>query len=139
MSTNEAQELRERPIGEVARDLTRDLPLLVRQEIELAKAEMGEKARIALPGIGMIGGGVVIALCAAGAATAFLVLLFALFLDGWLAALVVTILLAVVAAALAYVGKDRVSQAGTPIPEQTLENVKEDAQWVKEHAKSGRR
>ena len=48
-------ELRERPIGEVARDLTKDLSLLVRQEIELAKAEMGQKGRTAAPGIGMLG------------------------------------------------------------------------------------
>ena len=139
MSTNEAQELHDRPIGEVARDPTRDLSLPVRQEVELAKAEMAEKARIALPGMGMIGGGVVLAMCAAGAATAFLVLLFALFLDAWLAALVVAVLIAAVAGALAYVGKNRVAQAGTPLPEQAIENVKEDAQWLKEQAKSARR
>ena len=36
-------ELRERPIGEVAKELTSDLSLLVRQEIELAKAEMARE------------------------------------------------------------------------------------------------
>ena len=36
--------MRERPLGEVARDLTRDVTLLVRQEVELAKAEMAERA-----------------------------------------------------------------------------------------------
>jgi Putative Actinobacterial Holin-X, holin superfamily III len=45
MSThNEGADLRERPFGEVARDLTRDVSLLVRQEVELAKAEMTQKA-----------------------------------------------------------------------------------------------
>ena len=72
---NETQnELRERPIGEVAKDLTSDLSLLVRQEIELAKAEMAEKGRTAAPGLGMFGGAGIVALCAAGALTAFLVL-----------------------------------------------------------------
>ena len=44
-----AQELRERPLGEVAKDLTNDLSLLVRQEVELARAEMTLKARRAAP------------------------------------------------------------------------------------------
>ena len=49
-------ELRERPLGEVAKDLTSDLSLLVRQEIDLAKAEMTQKGRTAAPGLGMFGG-----------------------------------------------------------------------------------
>ena len=51
MTGNETDnELRERPLGEVAKELTSDLSLLVRQEIELAKAEMAEKGRTAAPG-----------------------------------------------------------------------------------------
>ena len=42
--------LRDRPIGEIASELTRDLSLLVRQELELAKAEMTEKGKTAVPG-----------------------------------------------------------------------------------------
>src|SRR5215208_1532481 len=49
------KELRERPLGEVAKDLTHDVSLLVRQEIELAKAEMAQKGRTAAPGLGMFG------------------------------------------------------------------------------------
>ena len=44
-SDRQNTELRDRPLGEVARDLTRDVSLLVRQEVELAKAEMGQKGR----------------------------------------------------------------------------------------------
>jgi uncharacterized membrane protein YqjE len=139
MATTETNELRDRPIGELAGDLTRDLSLLVRQEITLAKAEMREKTRIAVPAIGMFGAAAVVALCALGALTAFLVIGLAQFVDAWLAALVVGVLLAVVAAGLAYAGKERLEDAGSPLPEQTLENVKEDAQWVKEHARSGKR
>jgi Putative Actinobacterial Holin-X, holin superfamily III len=136
MATRESDE---RSIGEVAGQLTRDLSLLVRQELELAKAEMREKGRIALPGLGMIGGAGVVALCAAGALTAFVVLVLELFLDAWLAALLTGVLLAAVAAGLAMLGKERVEDAGTPLPEETIDNVKEDAQWVKERAQSGRR
>ena len=100
---------------------------------------MREKGRIALPGLGMIGGAGVVALCAAGALTAFIVLVLELFLDAWLAALLTGVLLAAVAAGLAMLGKERVEDAGSPLPEETIDNVKEDAQWVKERAQSGRR
>ncbi len=136
---SDSNDLRERPIGEVASQLTRDLSLLVRQEVQLAKAEMREKGRIALPGLGMIGGAGVVALCAAGALTAFLVLALAEAMDAWLAALIVGILLAVGAAALAWAGKEQVEEAGSPLPEQTIETVEEDVQWVKEQARSARR
>ena len=138
MSMNDA-DLRERPIGEVARLLTHDLSLLVRQEVELAKTEMREKGKAALPGIGMMGGALVVAICAAGALTAFVVLVFGLFLDAWLAALLTGLGLIALAGALAWAGKHRVAEVGTPLPEQTIDTVREDAQWMKEQAQSARR
>jgi VIT1/CCC1 family predicted Fe2+/Mn2+ transporter len=132
-------ELRERPIGEVAKELTSDLSLLVRQEIELAKAEMAEKGRTAAPGLGMFGGAGIVALCAAGAITAFLVLVFSLFLPDWAAALIVGAVLAAVAYLLVKQGKERVADAGKPVPEQTIETVKEDVEWAKTRASSARK
>ena len=129
---------RDEPIGEVARDLTRDLSLLVRQEVELAKSEMAQKGRVAAPGVGMLGGSFVVALCAAGALTAFLVLVLATFLPEWASALVVGVALAAVAYLLAQRGKDRVAEAGKPVPEQTIETVKEDVEWAKSRATSAR-
>lgn len=130
---------RDEPLGEVARDLTRDLSLLVRQEIELAKAEMSQKGRIAAPGLGMIGGAGLTALAAAGALTAALVLALSIVLDAWLAALIVGVVLAAVAYVLARQGKERVEEAGAPIPEQTIETVKEDVEWAKTRTRSGAR
>ena len=138
-SNDQGTELRERPLGEVARDLTRDLSLLVRQEVELAKSEIAEKGRVAAPGLGMIGGAGVVGLMAAGALTAFLVLVLSIVLDEWLAALLVGLVLAVVAFLLAKQGKERVEEAGTPVPEQTIETVKEDVEWAKNRATSARK
>jgi hypothetical protein len=132
-------ELRERPIGEVAKNLTSDLSLLLRQEIELAKAEMAQKARTAAPGLGMFGGAGVVALCAAGALTAFLVLVFSLFLPDWAAALIVGVAMAAVAIVLIRQGKERIADAGKPVPEQTIETVKEDVEWAKTRASSARK
>jgi putative superfamily III holin-X len=139
MRNDGGNELRERPIGEVAKELTSDLSLLVRQEIELAKAEMAEKGRTAAPGLGMFGGAGIVALCAAGAITAFLVLVFSLFLPEWGAALIVGAVLAAVAYVLIRQGKERVAEAGKPVPEQTIETVKEDVEWAKTRASSARK
>ena len=139
MSTPQMDDLHERPIGEVASALTRDLSLLIRQELELAKAEMRQKGRIALPGLGMMGAAGVVGLLAAGALTAFVILLLSLVLDEWLAALLTALALAGVAAALALAGKERVEEVGSPLPEQTIETIKEDAEWMKEQARSARR
>ena len=138
-SPKDGTELREQPLGEVARDLTRDLSLLVRQEVELAKAEMREKGRVAAPGIGMLGGAGVAALAAAGALTAFLVLVLSTFLPDWLSALIVGVVFAAAAYVLAMRGKERVEDAGAPIPEQTIETVKEDVEWAKTRATSARK
>jgi hypothetical protein len=131
-------ELRERPLGEVAKALTRDVSLLVRQEIDLAKAEMAEKGRTAAPGLGMFGGAGIVALCAAGALTAFFVLVFSVFLPEWAAALMVGAVLAAAAYVLVRQGKERVAEAGKPVPEQTIETVKEDVEWAKTRATSAR-
>ena len=140
MSTHhEGADLRERPFGEVARDLTRDVSLLVRQEVELAKAEMTQKGRVAAPGLGMIGGAGVAGLMAAGALTAAAILVLATFLPEWLSALIVGVALACAAYLLAKQGKERVEQAGTPVPEQTIETVKEDVEWAKTRATSARK
>jgi cbb3-type cytochrome oxidase subunit 3 len=137
-SNSQETELRERPLGEIARDLTRDVSLLVRQEVELAKAEMAQKGRVAAPGLGMIGGAGVVGLMAAGALTASLILILSIFLPEWAAALIVGAVLAVVAYVLVKQGKERVEEAGAPIPEQTIETVKEDVEWAKTRATSAR-
>jgi Putative Actinobacterial Holin-X, holin superfamily III len=137
--SNEPTSPRERPLGEVARELTRDVSLLVRQEVDLAKAEMAQKGRVAAPGLGMIGAAGVAGLMAAGALTAFLILVLATFLPEWLAALIVGAVLAGAAYVLAIRGKERVEEAGTPVPEQTIETVKEDVEWAKIRATSARK
>ena len=131
--------LRERPIGEIAKSLTSDLSLLLRQEIDLAKAEMAEKGRTAAPGLGMFGGAGIVGLCAAGAVTAFLILVLSTFLPDWAAALVVGAVLATVAYVLVQQGKERVADAGAPVPEQTIETMKEDVEWAKTRASSARK
>lgn len=140
MPTNgDPRGLRDRPIGEVTTALTRDLALLVRQELELAKAEMAEKGRVAALGLGMIGGASLVALMAAGALTACAVLVLALFLPAWLSGLVVAAALGATAYLLAMRGRTEIRKAGNLIPEQTIETIEEDVEWAKARATSARK
>lgn len=124
-----------RSTGELVKDLSNQVSLLVRQEIELAKAEMAEKGRKAGLGLGLVAAAGVSALLALGTLTACVVLALDGAMPAWLAALIVALAWSVVAAVLASVGKQKVEQAGTPVPEQTVESVKEDIKWLKDQTR----
>jgi cbb3-type cytochrome oxidase subunit 3 len=66
------------------------------------------------------------------------ILVLAIFLPEWLAALLVGVVLAGIAYLLVKQGKERVAEAGKPVPEQTIETVKEDVEWAKTRASSAR-
>ena len=104
---------------------------LAKQELQLATAEMKEKGRQAGPGIGMIGAAAGLGLLAAGALTAFVILVLDEVMATWLAALLVGLVYAAVAGGLFLMGKARVQDAAPFVPEQTIETVKEDIEWAK--------
>jgi|ERR671910_36568 hypothetical protein len=139
MSTRTDSDLRERPIGELLKQLAQETSTLVRQELDLAKAEMTQKGRRAGPGIGMVGGAGVAGLLTLGALTAFFILALDGAMQNWLAALIVALVYGAVAAVLYLKGKERVEDAGSPVPEQTMETLKEDVEWAKTQTGSGRR
>ena len=143
MSVSAAQhggdDLRERPIGELLKELSQQTTTLVKQELELAKAEMAEKGKKAGAGAGLLGGAGVVGLAALGAFTAFLILVLDTFLPAWAAAGIVTLLYAIPAAVLALRGRDKVKQATPLAPEQTVETVKEDVEWAKHPTRSASR
>jgi uncharacterized membrane protein YqjE len=129
-------DLRQEPIRELLKRLSQESSQLVRQEIELAKAELAVKGRKAGAGAGMLGAAGVVGLLALGALTAFFILLLDGALANWLAALIVTIAYAAIAGVLALRGRDRVREASPPVPEQTIETVKEDVEWAKTQTQS---
>jgi hypothetical protein len=141
MSAGNGQQegLRGQPIGELVKQLSEQTSTLVRQEIELAKTELSERGKAAGKGAGLLGGAGVVGLLAAGALTAFLILLLSEVMDAWVAALIVTVVYAAGAALLGLTGRDRIREGMPPAPEQTVESVKEDVQWAKRRATSARR
>ena len=91
MESLTGEELRERSFGELFKQLSEQTTTLVRQEVDLAKAEMAEKGKRAGTGAGLLGGGGLLGLGAFGALTATLILVLAIWLDAWLACLIVTV------------------------------------------------
>jgi uncharacterized membrane protein YqjE len=130
---------RDQSVGELLKELSKETSTLVRQELELAKAEMREKGRKAGPGLGMLGGSGVAALLALGTLTAFVILALDEAMPAWVAALIVTLVWGGVAAFLYVRGRERVEDAGSPAPKQTIETLKEDVEWAKHPTRSATR
>jgi uncharacterized membrane protein YqjE len=130
-----ARPVTDQSTSELVQRASEQITTLVRDEIALAKAELTEKGKHAGIGIGLFGGGGVLALYGVGALIATLIIVFDLFLDLWLAALIVTVVLFVVAGVLALLGKKQVSQATPPEPHEAIESVKADVDEVKHAVK----
>ena len=129
----------DRSTAELLRELSEQTGDLVREEMELAKAELREKGKAAGLGAGMFGGAGLVALYAVGALTASAILALAIVLDAWLAALIVGVVYAAIAGILALTGRKKVEQATPPVPEQAIESTKEDVEWTKQRAQAARR
>ena len=131
-------ELRDRSTADLFKKLSDETTTLVRREIDLAKAELAEKGKKAGLGAGMFGGAGLFGVGAFAALTTCLIAALDSAMPLWLAALIVAVVYAAVAAVLALTGKGKVQEAGPPVPEQAIESTKEDVEWAKTRARSGR-
>ena len=122
----------DKSVGELIRSMSEDLSSLVRDEIRLAQAEVGQKAKKAGIGIGAFGGAGVVALYGLGVLIAAAVLGLSAVVSPWLAALIVGVVLFIVAGVAALVGKKQLSQAAPPVPTETIASVKTDVAEIKE-------
>jgi hypothetical protein len=123
-----------RPITEVLQEILRNLQEMVRSEIRLAKAEArGEVAHIAKSGL-WIAAGAVVAVCAAVFLAWSAAYALATVMTMWAAALVVALVLAVIAAVLLAVGA-RLARRIQPVPERTMETLRENLEWMKHSVK----
>lgn len=132
--------LRDASFGELLKRLTSDLTLLMREEFDLFRTEMTEKTkRVGTKvgeGAGMLSGAAVCGILALMCLSATVILLLALAMPAWVAALIVTVVYGVVAAVLAVSGKHKLDDLQAPIPRQTIETVKEDIEWAKTRTSS---
>jgi len=139
MADATGDDLRERPVGELLKELSTQTSTLVRQELELAKAEMAEKGKQAGLGAGMFGGAGLLGVFALAALTTAVIAAIATATDLWVAALIVAVIYAVGAAVLGLAGRNKTREAVPPAPEQAIESTKEDVQWAKTRMRSAKR
>lgn len=112
-----------------------DLPTLitdlVKGEIAQLKAEMIVKLKALGIGGGLIAGAAVILLYVFGVLLTAAILALALVMPGWLAALVVALVLLIVAGIIGFVGYKKLMGGIPPIPERTIASVKKDISTIK--------
>src|SRR3954462_14060003 len=112
--------------NELVQELASQTSTLIRQELALAQVELRGKGTRAGIGGGLFGAAGLFALYGLGALIAAIVLALATAVDGWLAALIVAVVLFAAAGVAALVGKGRVSKATPAAPEQAIASTKQD-------------
>jgi hypothetical protein len=121
-------------LGELFSTLTSDLSQLVRSEMELARVEIREEAGKAGKAAGMLGGGAVAALLALIMLASAAAWGLAEVVDAGWAFLIVGVVIGAVAAVLLMTGRQRLAEV-RPVPDQTVDTLKEDARWARAHVK----
>ncbi len=120
-----------RSLGELFGDLAQNTGTLVRQEVELAKTEMTQKATRVGKDIGfLLAGGAVAYAGFLAILAAIAIGLGQLGVPWWIAALLVGVVVAGIGGFLVMRGLSALRQE-TAVPQQTIETLKEDAEWAK--------
>lgn len=128
----------ERSMSELVQQLSQQTATLARMEVELAKAEVTEKGKHLGIGAGEFGAAAALGFFALGSLTATFILALATFLEGWIAALIVTVVYLAIAGVLALTGKKQVERGSPPVPEQAIETTKQDIEAAKSGVRRGR-
>jgi uncharacterized membrane protein YqjE len=115
----------------LVRQLPGQVSRLIRDEIRAAQMELTEKLKAAGIGVGLLVGGLVIALFAFGVLIAAAILGLSEVLAPWLSALIVGVVLLLIAGLLALLGQSRLKKGIPPLPQDSIESVKADIRTVK--------
>jgi hypothetical protein len=115
-------------LGSLSDQITR----LVRDEVRLAQAEVTTKAKRLGVGAGLFGGAGLVALLGLNALITAAILGLGNVIPGWLAGILIAVVLFAIAGVLALIGKKDVQQATPPLPTETIESVKTDVATVKD-------
>jgi len=121
-----------RSLGELFSDLGRELGSLFRQEVALAKAEMGQKVSRVGKEAALIAVGAVLACL--GLMTLDITLVIALVHAGlawWSSTLIVGLVMLAIGGGLAWSAINGLKKTDY-VPHKTIDSLKEDEQWVKQ-------
>jgi Putative Actinobacterial Holin-X, holin superfamily III len=130
-SSSEQQEREERSIGELFAELSQKTTTLVRQEIELAKVEMSQKASRVGKNVGFLLIGGVVAYTGLLAVVGAGIILLGEVIAYWLSAAIIGVVIAAVGAFLVVKGASTLRQE-EPTPRETIETLQEDKEWLKD-------
>lgn len=120
----------DRSIGELFNELAGEAGNLVRQEINLAKAELFSKAVKLKQNLGLLCLGLAFGLVSFLTFTMAVILILSNFMPLWLSSLVVGFVLAITAAVITFSALQRLKETNA-IPKETIATIKEDTQWLK--------
>lgn len=118
---------RDRSVGNIVGDLTSEVAHLARVEAQLAAREMADKAKRGAKGGGMFAMAGVLAFYGGAAFALAAGIALALVWPAWLAAIVVGVVLFALAGIEALIGRSMLRRAMPPVPDQTMERAREDA------------
>ncbi len=121
----------DRSLGELFAELTKETTTLVRQEVQLAKTELSQKATEAGKDVGFLGAGGALAYAGLLAIIAGIVLALGELIPLWVSALLVGLVVAAIGYFLVRKGLNALKQ-GALVPEQTIQTLKEDKEWAKD-------
>ena len=122
----------DRSAGELVKQLSAQISVLVRDELKLAQLEMTRKGKQAGSGAGMLGGSALIACYGVGCLIACLIIAISGAVAAWLAALIVGAALLAAAGVAALLGKGRLQKAAPPVPGEAVGGIKTDIEEIKE-------
>lgn len=129
----------EPPLSELFRQLAQDSATLIKQEMNLARAEMQESVRTITRGALMLAVGGGLLLVGLLALTAFLIVILGQAFDNyWLGALIVGLAYALIGGVLLMNGKNRLQETELK-PEQTMRSLQEDKRWAQSEAQQVKR
>jgi membrane protein len=117
--------------GELVQQLSEQVSRLIKDELRLAQLEMTSKGKRAGAGIGMLGGGGVIALYGVGCLLAAAIIGLAGAVAAWLAAVIVGVVLLAAAGIAALAGRSQLRRSAPPVPAQTVDSVKTDVEEIR--------
>ncbi|HKH12062.1 MAG TPA: phage holin family protein [Rubrobacter sp.] len=123
-----------RSLGELFSELAQETSTLVRQEVDLAKTEMSQKASRVGKDVGFLAAGGALAYAGLLAILAAVIVVLDTFLPLWLAALLVGLVVVTVGYFLVKKGLDALKREDVA-PRQTIETLKEDGQWIKDQTR----
>lgn len=126
----------ERTIGQLVAQVTEDISVIVRTELQLAKTEISAQLGTAGKGAGLLVGAGVVALYALGLLLTALALVIAVWLPAWAGFLIVAVVLFAVTAVLALLGRKALTQVN-PRPDRAIANAQQTLEVVKAAGQSG--